>query len=362
LSDAVSRLRDSNGTTSAVAWATRETGEPYVVAAAYADDPPGAPNGADFQAVSTLRRATRLDDTPELLAIGRRHGLSAAAPILSGDGQALAVLLLGPEPARPRTLGKLGSAASRLERPLAAARAADRLARLDREVRQLDRLAALGTLTTEIAHEIRNPLVSMKTFLQLLPERWGDPEFSEEFLALVGEELRRMERLLDVIIEHARPTGADEERPAANVAAVLESTLALFRHRVDKREIQLDSSIPGDLPDVALAGDGLRQVILNLMLNAIEATPSGGTVALRASAIDGFVEISVADGGPGVPPELREAVFEPFYSTRSGRVGGLGLAITRRIVSDAGGTIRAESRERGGGVFLVALPKSERNP
>jgi signal transduction histidine kinase len=199
----------------------------------------------------------------------------------------------------------------------------------------------------------------MKTFLQLLPERWGDPEFSEEFLVLVGDELRRMERLLDVIIDHARPTPAGEELQSANVAAVLESTLALFHHRVDKWEIQLDSSVPNDLPDVALAGDGLRQVILNLLLNAIEATPLGGTVVLRACAVEGFVQVSVADEGPGVPVELREAVFEPFYSTRSGRAGGLGLAITSRIVSDAGGTICAESREQGGAEFRVTLPRSE---
>jgi signal transduction histidine kinase len=330
-----------------------------VVAAAYSGDPPGAPDGSDFRAVSTLRRVTRLDEASGLLAIGRRHGLSAAAPVLAGDGPARAVLLLGPEPPRPRTLGQLERAASRLERPLAAALAAERLAQLDREVRQLDRLAALGALTTEIAHEVRNPLVSMKTFLQLLPERWGDPEFSEKFLALVTEELRRMERLLDVIIEHARPTRADAELQSASVASVLESTLALFHHRVDKREIRLESSIPGDLPNVALDGDGLRQVILNLLLNAIQATPSGGAVALQARAADGFVEVNVADEGPGLPPELHEAVFEPFYSTRSERAGGLGLAITRRIVLDAGGTIRALGRERGGAEFLVRLPTAE---
>ena len=330
-----------------------------MVAAAYSGDPPGAPDESDFRALSTLRRATRLDDAPGLLSIGRRHGLSAAAPVLAGDGSALAVLLLGPEPPRPRTLGQLENAASRLERPIATAHAAERLARLDREVHQLDRLAALGALTTEIAHEIRNPLVSMKTFLQLLPERWGEPEFSEEFLALVGDELRRTERLLDVIIDHAKPSRADEELKSANVAAVLESTLALFHHRVDKWEIQLDSSVPDDLPDVALADDGLRQVILNLVLNAIEATPLGGTVVLRASVAEGFVQVSVADEGPGVPTDLQEAVFEPFYSTRSGRAGGLGLAITRRIISDAGGTISAENRERGGAEFRVTLPRSE---
>jgi signal transduction histidine kinase len=309
--------------------------------------------------VSTLRQVTQLDDLSGLQEMGRRHGLCAAAPILADDGPAFAVLLLGPEAPRPRILGQLESAARRLERPLATALAAERLARLDREVRQLDRLAALGALTTEIAHEVRNPLVSMKTFLQLLPERWGDPEFSEEFLALVGEELRRMERLLDVIIEHARSTRTDDELQSANVAAVLESTLALFQHRVDGRKIQLESLISGDLPDVALDADGLRQVILNLLLNAIEATPSGGTVALRTSAADGFVEVSVSDEGRGVPPDLREAVFEPFYSTRSKRAGGLGLAITRRIVSDAGGTIRTQDREGGGAEFLVRLPTVE---
>jgi signal transduction histidine kinase len=103
----------------------------------------------------------------------------------------------------------------------------------------------------------------------------------------------------------------------------------------------------------------LRQVILNLLLNAIQATPSGGAVALQARAADGFVEVNVADEGPGLPPELHEAVFEPFYSTRSERAGGLGLAITRRIVLDAGGTIRALGRERGGAEFLVRLPTAE---
>ncbi len=359
LSAAVQRVQKISEATSVVAWTLREAGEPYVAAAAFSGNPPVNPDASDFRSLAKLPGVTRLDGSADLTAIGRRHRFSVAVPILCEFGEAVAVLLLGPETPRPRILGQLKREAHRLQVPIATALAVARVERLDRDVHQLNRLASLGALSTEIAHEIRNPLVSMKTFLQLLPERWGDPEFSNSFLTLVGDELRRMERLLDVIIEHARPSGETADHRPADVSATVDANLALLDHRARKREVRLESKVPGDLPAVALSEDRLRQVLLNLLLNAIDATFPGGRVVLSAKRVGDSVDIIISDEGPGVPFELQSEIFEPFFSTRSDNAGGLGLAITRRIIQDAGGEIRVSDRDTGGAEFAVRLAVSE---
>jgi signal transduction histidine kinase len=252
-------------------------------------------------------------------------------------------------------LAALDAAAERLRGPLAAARAAGRLLALDREVRRLDRLAALGGLAAEIAHEIRNPLVSVKTFLQLLPERRHEPDFSERFLAVADAELRRMERLLDVLLGYARP---DEAAPAgpARVGPVLESVAELVRHGALRRGVSLEWDVAANTPAAALGEDALRQVLLNLALNALDATPPAGCVRIAARACARGVALVVSDRGPGVPPEQREAIFEPFTSSRGERPGGLGLAIVRRIVQEAGGVVAVGDAPGGGAEFRVELP------
>jgi signal transduction histidine kinase len=359
LSAAVQRVQKISEATAVVAWTLRETGEPYVAAAAFSGDPPVTPDASDFRSVARLPGVTRLDGSSDLIAIGRRHRFSVAVPISCENGEAVAVLLLGPETPRPRILGQLKREAHRLQAPIATALAVARIERADRDVHQLNRLASLGALSTEIAHEIRNPLVSMKTFLQLLPERWGDPEFSDSFLALVANELRRMERLLDVIVEHARPGGETADHRPADVSAAIDANLALLDHRARKQKVRLESKIPGDLPAVTLGEDHLRQVLLNLLLNAIDATFPGGRVVLSAKRVGDSVDIIVSDEGPGVPAEQRSEIFEPFFSTRSGSAGGLGLSITRRIIQDAGGEIRVSNRDAGGAEFAVRLAASE---
>jgi signal transduction histidine kinase len=359
LSAAVQRVQEISEATAVVAWTLRETGEPYVAAAAFSGDPPVTPDVADFRSVAKLPGVARLDGSSDLIAIAGRHRFSVAVPISCETGEAVAVLLLGPETPRPRALGQLKREAHRLQTPIATALAVARIERADRDVHQLNRLASLGALSTEIAHEIRNPLVSMKTFLQLLPERWGDPEFSNSYFALVGDELRRMERLLDVIIQHARPDGQTADHRPADVSAAIDANLALLDHRARKREVRLESMIPGDLPAVTLGEDPLRQVLLNLLLNAIDATFPGGRVVLSAKRVGDSVDIIVSDEGPGVPTELRSAIFDPYFSTRSDNAGGLGLSIAQRIVQDAGGEIRVTDRDTGGAEFAVRLAASE---
>ena len=371
LAEAVRGLRDVTGLESAVAWALRESGQPYVAAASFVGPPPLAPDPASFALAAALGAATDLTRRrlpEELRALARAHRCAALAPVQASGGRVLAVLCLGPAPPaaadrgrirvggglEPVVLGALDAAAARLQGPLSAALALGRLRQVDTDVCRLDRLAALGSLTAEIAHEIRNPLVSVKTFLQLVRQRACEPESLEQFAAVVGDELRRMERLLDSLIAHGAPAET-AEGPAA-LTAVLNSLAELVRQRARAGGVELEVGVPLRLPTVAIGEDRLRQVVLNLALNAIDATPAGGTVRLRGRAAGGAVELLVSDEGPGIAEELRDAVFEPFFSARRDRPGGLGLAITRRIVTEAGGEIAVSAGAGGGAEFRVRLP------
>ena len=317
------------------------------------------PEESEYAAVAALREASDLSAVG-LSGIVERHGFAAAAPVAGGDATAAAVLLLGdtegrPNWVRPRILAELGTAAQHLRGPAGAALAADRLAQLEAEVRRIHRLAALGGLVAEIVHEIRNPLVSVKTFLQLLPEREGDPEFRESFLQVASEEVRRIERLLDAVLQHGRPAPPVRADVTGSATDAFESVVQLIGHRAAERGVRLEIEAGQQLPDVRIASDALRQVVLNLSLNAIDATPSGGRVQLRARGTRDHLVITVEDDGPGIPPELASKIFEPFVSTKEDRPGGLGLAITRRIVEEVNGTIEVAERPQGGSAFTLRL-------
>jgi len=363
LAQALGRLARETRCERAAVW-TRARGGEVVALAAFGDPP--APAEADFDLLAGLAGPTDLSapgSAEALAGFARRAGLSAAVPIAAG-GETFLLLLLGgeadpPGRVRPRTLATLGAAAKRLAAPLAAAASGERLARLGAEVRRLDRLASLGELVAEIVHEIRNPLVSVKTFLQLLPERAAEPEFQGRFREVVAEELRRIERLLDLVLAHAGPGSAPREDDGTELAAVCDSVLQLVAHRAADLGVGVELDAPDASLRVALSGDSLRQVVLNLVLNALDATPRGGRVRVAAAAAAGGAELRVEDEGPGIPAALRERVFEAFFSSKADAPGGLGLAISRRIVEEAGGSIAAGDGPGGGGCFRIRLPLAE---
>ncbi|MCG8590749.1 MAG: ATP-binding protein [Proteobacteria bacterium] len=356
-------LARATGATRLGVWAWRPSGEAFVLAARFSDGAPAAPVEGARDAVCELMGATDLGqpDLPPALANARQHqGFGAAVPLRGGDDAPLALLLLaGPDdPAggvRPRTLAALDEWARWQARPAAAAAAARRLDVLDRAVQRLDRLASLGDLLAEIAHEIRNPLVAVKTFLQLLPSRIDDPEFRSEFLELVSDEVRRMEGLLDLVLEHAGPSDRTRE-PRAAVSEVLASVARLLEYRALEQGVTLVCDPAPDLPQAPVSRDTLCQVILNLTLNAIEATPDGGRVRLAASASAADLHVHVDDDGPGIPTGSRARIFEPFFSSKGDRPGGLGLAISRRLVEEAEGTLEIGDAPGGGARFAVSLP------
>jgi signal transduction histidine kinase len=202
-------------------------------------------------------------------------------------------------------------------------------------------------------------LVSVKTFLQLLPERLDDPEFHENFRSVVSDEVQRLERMLDDLLRHARPNRTPGIGEGARVAETIRATLQLLAYRCHERGIALETKIRPELPALSLSEDALRQLLLNLLLNATEVTPQGGRIVLSVGWSEdesNHLALKIEDDGPGIDPALGDRIFEPFWTTRNENAGGLGLSICKRIVDDAGGSIGAENRPDGGACFSVDLP------
>lgn len=316
-------------------------------------------------------RATDLGDPtlPELARLfSRRTGFTAVRALTSARASApgLLVLVGGSEDlagrVRPRTLARLDALASQLAGPVERDRTVTRMGELDDAVKRLDRLALLGSLVAEVIHEVRNPLVSIKTFLELLPHRLDDPEFHDEFRGLVLDEVFRLERLLGEVLAHARPGQPGERPDDADVAGSFAALEQLLAHRAREAGVTLSAEpLDADFGAAALSPDALRQVLLNLCVNAIEACSEGGTVRVTARRRERgggarLVEIWVEDDGPGIAEADRELVFEPFHSSRPDAPGGLGLAISRKLAEEAGGRLFVAQGTDGGARFVLRLP------
>jgi signal transduction histidine kinase len=240
--------------------------------------------------------------------------------------------------------------------PMLAPRPLDRDAVRARELlARADRLAVLGTLAAGIAHEVRNPLVSVRTFIELLPERLHDEEFRTEFRQLTLAEIDRICGLLNDLLAFTRPAPAQLEPCDLNALTV--QTIRLLEPEARKRDVSLQVAAARDLPLVVVDEARVKQVVMNLVLNAIEASGARGEVRIatapgRAGA---WSVLEVADGGAGIPPELAAQVFDPFVTTKDSG-SGLGLYIAHRIVTEHGGTIDTRARRGGGTVVSVTLP------
>jgi signal transduction histidine kinase len=365
LMKALGRLERQAGVGGSVAWALDGSDEPRVVAARparYANEL--LVDVETYAALVENPDAMRLTDgdLPDGLRPLAARGVTAIAPVAGLGNIPVAVLLVFSEqpgrPLRPRTIAILREVATGLNRSMSTQLALERLGELDSAVQRLDRLASLGGLVSEIVHEVRNPLVSVKTFLQLLPNRLEDPEFHGDFRSLVVDEVARLERMLDDLLRHARPRATSEAGEGATVEETVAATLQLLTYRCRERGVQLETRIATKLPAVSLSQDALRQLLLNLLLNATEVTPKGGCVALSIDWSErevNHLELRIEDGGPGVDLAAVGKLFEPFWTTREESVGGLGLAICKQIVEEAGGTIEVHNTRTGGACFRIGL-------
>lgn len=212
-------------------------------------------------------------------------------------------------------------------------------------------LARLGEVGAVLAHEVRNPLAGIKGYGQLLEERLPDGR-ERGFAALIVSEARRLEELVGDILLYTRST------PAAAgpcfVAAVSGSVLELLAPQLDECGVKVICDLEADL-SVLCPEEGLRRVLLNLVTNALQASPRDGIVTITGRRVSEWIEIDVADHGPGIPQEMRPVLFEPFRTSKA-RGAGLGLAVCKKIIDDCGGSISAGDAPEGGALFVVRLP------
>lgn len=231
-------------------------------------------------------------------------------------------------------------------------------------MKRTDRLKSLETIAGGFAHEIRNPLTSIKTFIQLAPERKDDPDFIREFSRIVLDDVCRIERLIEEILDYARymePKLTEED-----VNDIVSSCLYFIEVKADSRGIKIQKELASDLPRVMLDRQQIKQVFLNLFLNAVDAmSERGGTLRVRTRKLlkpDGkqWVQIETEDTGHGIQAVNLEHIFDPFFTTKheSGEHEGtgLGLTIVHQIIQEHHGEILVRSTVGIGTTFLVNLP------
>ncbi len=224
---------------------------------------------------------------------------------------------------------------------------------LEEQVKRSERLASLGTLSAGMAHEIKNPLVTLKTFTQLLPERYQDEDYRETFVNLASKEISRIDGLMNKLLTLARPVKLELKEIALN--HLLEKYTKLFREQAREVSIEVIENFDAD-PDTILGDDDqLRQVLLNLLLNAQQAMPTGGKIELRTRNIPGYIELQIQDSGEGISPEVQNHVFDPFFTTKSAGTG-LGLAVAHQILEEHHALVKIESDPGEGTTFIIRLP------
>jgi PAS domain S-box-containing protein len=251
--------------------------------------------------------------------------------------------------------------------------------RLEFQIRRSDRLASLGTLSAGMAHEIKNPLVSLKTFAQLLPERYQDSDFRDTFSNLIGHEIDRIDLLVNQLLRFARP--AKPILKPLHAHEVLEKALTLVGHRLYQKDIKLSRFWRADADTIHGDGDQLEQVFLNFFLNAMDAMKTHGELSVRTEIrtdeqwLNGprfngenngnghgndhagreALRITIQDSGEGIREEDLPHVFDPFFTTKDYGTG-LGLSVVHGIIQEHGGQIEVESELQKGTAFHILLP------
>jgi len=232
---------------------------------------------------------------------------------------------------------------------------------LEEKVRRADKLSALATMAAGMAHEIKNPLSSMKVLSQLLPLRFNDPEYRGKLQEILPREIDRIDRIVESLLGFARATAPTFEK--VNVNHVLEENIKYFDDQAQASEVKVTTDF-SNLPEIEMDQSQVSQVFSNLILNAIQAMPNGG--ALRVSTFAGKkveeilqqVKIQISDTGYGISEDKLKKLFDPFFTTKHGGTG-LGLTICHSIIDGHRGYIDVESKVGQGTTFTITLPVTQ---
>ncbi len=350
-----------------VALYVRDAGSPdYRLEACWGDEGPPLP-GTIFEPSLEVQRigreAPRSLTTADFIRLAdgdspaarndlRRLGAECFLPVL-GQGQLRGFFLVGPkrsaDPYFAEDIDLLSAVASQVG---IAVRLHVQVGLAEAEKRRAERLASIGALASGLAHEIKNPLVAVKAFAELLPERAGDEEFRCEFAQIVLREIERIDQLVARL--RGLATAPSGRFLPVDLHELLHDTLGLLRGQVERAQVRVTLSDERSVPPIFGEPTQLRQLFLNVLMNALEAMDHGGELSIRLAHLvyRHRLILEIEDTGPGAPGELLPRIFEPFVTTKP-QGSGLGLAICRAIADAHHASIRAENNPTGRGMKVV---------
>ena len=298
------------------------------------------------------------------------HDLPAALPeqtflVLRGS-RAIAVLRAEPHGAllSGDTRAALEFLCEQLAGALELCQLLEEKVRLERELAERERLALLGQMAASISHNLKNPLGSIKTILQVQLENPDLPDAVRDETKMVLDEIGRLSAKLNQLLKFSRPTVLGSAIEAnCDLRVAIEEVTGLLRHEAGERKIALTTRFVSEPVTVAAAPDAVSDILSNLMINALEAATPGGRISVAAFSAGGFCQLAVEDDGVGIPPSNREKIFQPFFTTKT-QGTGLGLAIVARRVSECGGKLECISplENNRGTRFTITLPPSPSRP
>ena len=224
------------------------------------------------------------------------------------------------------------------------------------EMKKAERLTAAGRLAASLAHEIRNPLASISGAAGILQRGTAPPEFVDDSLDIIQKESQRLNKLLTNFLNFAKPRSP--RLRLTDLDELVESVLSLTAPMAEQRRVRLTQVHANGSAEAACDSEQIRQVLLNLVLNAVEASPEGAEICVGVERGAERIAINVEDAGSGIPEEAVDHIFDPFFTTKTHGTG-LGLAISSTIVSQHNGTLSFHRNERGGTTFRIDLPMSQ---
>ncbi len=220
-------------------------------------------------------------------------------------------------------------------------------------MKRAERLSALGQLSAGLAHEIRNPLASIEGAAIVVQRESQSDERRREFLDIIQKECRRLNRLLSSFLDFAKPR--QPHLKMVDVNALLDSVIVLASHAKESGRLNFRKQVEASLPLVEGDPEQLKQVLINLTMNAVQAIPEGGVISLRAQQNETRVVIDIQDPGPGITSDELDRIFDPFFTTKEGGTG-LGLSVAHQIVTQHGGTLTVSRNSPEGATFRISLP------
>ncbi|MGH8015399.1 MAG: sensor histidine kinase, partial [Candidatus Zixiibacteriota bacterium] len=220
-----------------------------------------------------------------------------------------------------------------------------------------ERLAALGEMSAKIAHEINNPLGIIKNYLTLLKKANKDKVDSTNYVEIVGQEIDRITGIVRELLQFHRPRHIDDK--VINVLNVIEEVVTFLAPKFEQAQIACSRKFSPDSPAIEGSAENLKQVFINILLNAVDSMPEGGVINILSARQNDDLILQFHDSGPGVPEEFIPRIFDPFFTTKEeGKGTGLGLAVSYGIIHKHKGTIAFKNTDKGGCVEII-LPSAD---